>query len=64
MNETYKIRSIGGSLLVVIPQYIARAMNLKAGDDVAVSAYDVGRRHEAVIVRPAKPKPTTKGKTK
>lgn len=62
MNETYKVRSIGGSLLVVIPQRIARQMQLKAGDDVAVEAIGfagVGRP-ATITIKPVKPQ--AKGK--
>jgi antitoxin component of MazEF toxin-antitoxin module len=34
MNETYRIRNVGGSLMVVLPQQIVRDMALKAGDEV------------------------------
>lgn len=51
MNDTYKIRSIGGALLVTIPQRIVRQMQLKAGDEVRI-AMTVER---IITVRPAKP---------
>lgn len=57
MNDTYKIRSIGGALLVTIPQHIARQMQLEAGDEVVIKAIgfaDVGRP-ATITVKPVKP---------
>jgi len=38
MNDTYKVRDIGGTLVVTLPRAIARALSLKAGDRVTVHA--------------------------
>jgi antitoxin component of MazEF toxin-antitoxin module len=34
VNETYKLRTIGGALVVTIPRHIQRLVCIKAGDDV------------------------------
>lgn len=51
MNTTYKIRSIGGSLMVVLPQEICRSVGLKAGDKVA---YVVSERGSLIAIRPTR----------
>lgn len=58
MNDTYKLRSVGGALMVTIPQRIARQMHLSPGDEVKIAVM-VGH---AVTIKPVKP--TTKGKSK
>ena len=61
MNDTYKLRSVGGALMVTIPQKIARQMELRAGDEVVINAigfHSVGRP-ASIIVKPVK-----KGKSK
>lgn len=54
MNDTYKIRSVGGSLMIVVPQHIARAMNLKAGDEMTVQAFDATKALAQIVVKPVK----------
>jgi antitoxin component of MazEF toxin-antitoxin module len=55
MNETYKIRNVGGSLMVVLPQQVARVLSLKAGDDVSISIVSIGAGGD-VLVKPVRPK--------
>lgn len=62
MSQTYKIRSIGGALLITIPQHIVRAMELQAGDEMVIQAFDVGRKHGMITAKPVKP--TAKGRSK
>lgn len=49
MNETYKIRSVGGALIVTIPQHIARESGLKVGDAVVFAV--TGFKKNVVIER-------------
>jgi antitoxin component of MazEF toxin-antitoxin module len=56
MNETYKIRNVGGSLMVVLPQHIVKAMELQAGDGVVVQAFNVGYKRGTITMKPVKPK--------
>lgn len=37
MNDTYKIRSIGGCLVVTLPQRVVRQVGLRAGDEVRIA---------------------------
>jgi antitoxin component of MazEF toxin-antitoxin module len=60
MNETYKIRNVGGSLMVVLPQQVARVLSLKAGDDVSISIVSIGAGGD-VLVKPVRQK-KSKGK--
>lgn len=60
MNDTYKIRSIGGALLVTIPQKIVRDLNLKAGDEVVFRRVGTSR---IISVEP-RGKPTAKRERK
>lgn len=57
MNDTYKIRSIGGSLMVVLPQKIVRDLALKAGDEVVFRRAGSSR---VVSLEPLKPKGRSK----
>lgn len=57
MNDTYKVRTVGGSLMIVLPQRIVRQVGLSAGDDVKI-AVAVGH---VITVKPVK---MTKGKAK
>lgn len=59
MNDTYKIRLVGGALMVVIPQAAARALSMKAGDELKVS---VGVRE--ITYERTRPKPQMKEKRK
>ena len=52
MNDTYKLRSVGGALMVTIPQKIARQEGLRAGDEVKIAVI-VGH---VITVKPVKPK--------
>lgn len=52
MNDTYKLRSVGGALMVTIPQKIARQEGLRAGDEVQIKVI-VGH---VIAVKPVKPK--------
>jgi antitoxin component of MazEF toxin-antitoxin module len=56
MNETYKLRTIGGALMVTIPQKIVRQEGLRAGDEVRIAVM-VGH---VITVKPQK----AKGKSK
>jgi antitoxin component of MazEF toxin-antitoxin module len=57
MNETYKIRNVGGSLMVVLPQRIVRTMELQAGDEVTVQVEQIGyRKRGPIVITPVKPK--------
>jgi antitoxin component of MazEF toxin-antitoxin module len=62
MNETYKIRNVGGSLMVVLPQQVARVLSLKAGDDVSISIVSIGAGGD-VLIKPVRPK-KLKGRSK
>lgn len=62
MSETYKIRSIGGALLITIPQHIVRAMELRAGDEMVIQAFDVGRKRGMITAKPVKPSGKGKGR--
>lgn len=59
MNETYKIRNVGGSLMVVLPQKIVRDLSLKAGDEVVFRRAGSSR---VISVEPLRP--TAKEKRK
>lgn len=61
-NQPYKIRSIGGGLVIALPQHIAKAMELRAGDEVVIQAFDVGYKRGMITIKPVKP--TTKGKAR
>lgn len=43
MNETYKLRSVGGALMVTIPQYVAKVLNLSKGDEMKITIANSGR---------------------
>lgn len=60
MNDTYKVRSIGGALLVTLPQKFVRVVGLKAGDNVKIGLAGLGQGGIITVER-AKP---TKGKGK
>lgn len=62
MNETYKIRNVGGSLMVVLPQQVARVLSLKAGDEVSISIVSTGAGGD-VLIKPVRLK-KSKGKPK
>lgn len=42
MGDTYKLRSVGGALIVTIPQHIVRFAKLKAGTLVAITCNKYG----------------------
>ena len=42
MNDTYKLRIVGGALMVTIPQKIVRILSLKAGDEVKLRVVSIG----------------------
>lgn len=53
MNKPYKVRSIGGALVVTIPAHILRLVPLKAGDSVTFNT--IGKT-EAIVISPVKGK--------
>lgn len=55
MNDTYKLRSVGGALMVTIPQHVARTLRLSRGDEVKITMANTGRNGVMVIER-VKPK--------
>lgn len=65
MNETYKVRQIGGTLMVTIPQQVARLLLIEAGQEVSITVSGTGKRGTSglMIVEP-RAKPTTKGRGK
>lgn len=64
MNETYKVRQVGGTLMITVPQHVARLLLIEAGQEVAITVSGAGKRGVSglMIVEP-RPKPT-KGKSK
>lgn len=60
MNSSYRIRSVGGALMVTIPQYVARVLKFNKGDEVKITIANTGRGGVMVTER-VKP---TKGKSK
>jgi antitoxin component of MazEF toxin-antitoxin module len=49
MNETYKIRTWGGSLAVILPQKVVRTLSLKAGHEVKIRIVNIGMGGDVVI---------------
>lgn len=62
MNETYKIRTVGGCLMLTIPRKVSEVMRLRAGDEVKIGIVNLGSGGTITIDRVKKP--TTKGKTR
>lgn len=61
MNDTYKIRTLGGALVVTLPQRLVRQYALKPKDEVALVAFD--KKHIIIeILSKAKPKNGAKSK--
>lgn len=56
MNETYKIRSLGGALVVTLPQRLVRQYALQAKDEIAFNALD--KKH--IVIEVLKPGPQRK----
>jgi antitoxin component of MazEF toxin-antitoxin module len=42
MNETYKIRTVGGCLMLTIPRKVSEVMRLRAGDEVKIGIVNIG----------------------
>lgn len=65
MNETYKVRRVGGTLMVTVPQHVARVLLIEAGQEVAITVAASGKRGVSglMIVEP-QGKPSGKGKRK
>jgi antitoxin component of MazEF toxin-antitoxin module len=60
MNDTYKLRSVGGALMVTVPQKIARILRFNKGDDVKIGVVKIGQGGLMTVERTVKP--TTKRK--
>lgn len=43
MNETYKVRTVGGSLMVTLPQHVARFTKLVNGDELRIITHKDGK---------------------
>lgn len=56
MNDTYKIRNVGGCLMVTIPRKVSEILKLKAGDDVRIHIVNVGMGGTMTIEHAKKPK--------
>lgn len=52
MNDTYKLRTVGGALVVTIPQQIAKALRLKSGDDLWITTTE----RSVLLTKAAKPR--------
>jgi antitoxin component of MazEF toxin-antitoxin module len=50
MTPTYKIRAIGGGLVVTIPRHIIKLIPVKAGDEVVFTIAQNGRRDSRGLI--------------
>jgi len=60
MNDTYKIRTLGGCLVLTIPRKISEVMRLRAGDEVKIGIVNLGMGGTMTVDHAKK----TKGKGK
>ena len=65
MAPTYKVRAIGGGLVVTIPRHIIKLIPIEAGDEVAFTIAPNARRGgRSFIIMEPQPKRATKGRGK
>lgn len=60
MNDTYKIRTIGGCLMLTIPRKVSEILRLQAGDEVKIGIVNAGSGGTITVDRVKK----SKGKSK
>lgn len=66
MNDTYKVRQVGGTLMVTVPQHVARLLLIEAGQEVRITVSGTGKSDSRGVmwVEPLREKTATKGRRK